>query len=73
MDHEALRALANKYMQGVTRGKRYVFDKRFIEDAYPSDEPFGPLSLLEADAAKYGLRIAPTSISGTEVYIALVP
>ena len=73
MATEELRALANKYMQGVSRSKRFVFDKRFIEDAYPSDDPFGPLSLLEADADKYGVNIVPTTISGTDVYIALLP
>jgi hypothetical protein len=73
MEHEALRVAANKYMQSLSGRKRYVFDKRFIEDAYPSDEPFGSLSLLEADAEKYGLKIVPTMVSGTEVYIALFP
>ena len=72
MADEALRSFANKAMQGLAGNKRTFFSKEFIADAYPSDEPFGSLSKLEADAALYAVRIVPFSVSGAEIYMAFV-
>ena len=72
MADNALRLSANKAMQGMVGNRRTFFSKEFIEEAYPSDEPFGSLLLLEADAALYGVRIVTFAVSGTEVYMALV-
>ena len=72
MADDALRSFANKAMQGLAGNRRTFFSKEFIEEAYPSGEPFGSLSLLEADAALYGVRIVPFSVSGTDIYMAVV-
>lgn len=72
MADDALRSFANKAMQGLVGNRRTFFSKEFIADAYPSDEPFGSLSQLEADAADHGVRIVPFAVSGTDIYMAVV-
>jgi hypothetical protein len=70
---EQLRAFANKAMQSLGPNRRTYFSREFIEEAYHSDEPYGSLALLEADAKQYGVKIVPFSHSGTELYMALKP
>jgi hypothetical protein len=70
---DQLRAFANRKMQALNGNKRTYFSKELIEEAYPSDEPYGSLAMLEADAALHGVKIVPFSHSGTELYMALKP
>lgn len=72
MADNSLRSFANKSMQRLAGNKRTLFSKEFIAEAYPSDEPFGSLSQLEADAALHGVVIVPFAVSGTDFYMALV-
>jgi hypothetical protein len=72
MADDALRSFANRAMHGLSGNKRTFFSKEFIADAYPSDDPFGSLSQLEADAARHGVRIVPFAVSGVDVYMALI-